>query len=128
MAETVILADTSLLIDFFRKTDKKNAQLFALVHQGYTFKVSAITIYEIYAGATLAQHQFWTDFLQKIETLPLDEHTASAAVRINNELKRKRKQIELADLFIAATAVANNLPLATLNLKHFNRVDGLQLI
>jgi len=126
MAEKVILADTSILIDFFRKSDKKNAKLLALVHQGYTFKVSSITIYEIYAGATLIQHQFWTDFLQKIKIIPFDE--ASAAVFINNELKKKRKQIELADLFIAATAVTSMLPIATLNIKHFDRVNDLQLV
>jgi len=43
-------------------------------------------------------------------------------------LKRKRKQIDLADLFIAATAVTNELPLATLNKKHFERVEILAII
>jgi predicted nucleic acid-binding protein len=49
-------------------------------------------------------------------------------VIINGALKRKRKQIDLADLFIAATAVTHHLPLATLNKKHSDRVDTLQLI
>lgn|SRR5690606_18362964 len=128
MAEKVILADTSILIDFFRKSDKKNARLLLLVQQGYSFKVSSITIYEIYAGATLIQHQFWIDFLQKIEVIPFDEKVASTAVLINNELKKKRKQIALADLFIAATAIKNMLPIATLNVKHFARIDDLQMV
>ncbi|GAA4461482.1 hypothetical protein GCM10023189_37000 [Nibrella saemangeumensis] len=50
------------------------------------------------------------------------------AVHINGLLKKKRKQIDLADLFIAATAVAHNLPIATLNKKHFERIDILQLV
>jgi len=33
-----------------------------------------------------------------------------------------------SDLFIAATAVVNELPLATLNRKHFESVDGLKLL
>jgi tRNA(fMet)-specific endonuclease VapC len=49
-------------------------------------------------------------------------------VDINNALKRKRKQIDIADLFIAATALSNNLPFATLNLKHFERIDNLQIV
>jgi len=53
---------------------------------------------------------------------------AQAAVDINNSLKRKRQQIEMADLFIAATAISNNLPFATLNKKHFDRIDGLRLV
>jgi len=50
------------------------------------------------------------------------------SVTINSALKKKRKQIDIADLFIAATAVAHNLPLATLNEKHFNRIDILNIV
>jgi tRNA(fMet)-specific endonuclease VapC len=47
---------------------------------------------------------------------------------MNKMLKRKRKQIDIADLFIAATAVTNKMSLATLNRKHFDRIDTLTLI
>ncbi|MBO9618779.1 MAG: type II toxin-antitoxin system VapC family toxin [Niabella sp.] len=60
--------------------------------------------------------------------LPFDKFVAKVAVDINKELKRKRKLIDIADLFIAATALANNLPLATLNKKHFDRIDNLDII
>jgi hypothetical protein len=53
---------------------------------------------------------------------------ARVAADINSELKRKRKHIAIPDLFIAATAMANNLPLATLNKKHFERIDRLAII
>lgn len=43
MANKIILVDTSILIDFFRKTDKSNAILVKLVKMGYIFKISAIT-------------------------------------------------------------------------------------
>lgn len=36
--------------------------------------------------------------------------------------------IEIPDILIAGTAIANNLELASLNVNHFNRVEGLQLI
>jgi tRNA(fMet)-specific endonuclease VapC len=49
-------------------------------------------------------------------------------VDISSALKRKRKQIDIADLFIAATAISNNLSFATLNLKHFERIDTLQIV
>ena len=66
--------------------------------------------------------------LQAITVIPLDEISVDTAVTINNILKRKRKQIDLADLFIAATAVAHNLSLATLNKKHFDRIDTLNIV
>jgi tRNA(fMet)-specific endonuclease VapC len=50
------------------------------------------------------------------------------AVDINNKLKLKSKQIDIADLFIAGIAMSNNMYFATLNKKHFERIDGLELI
>lgn len=128
MANKVILADTSILIDYFRKTDKANSAWIALFDQGYDFSISAITHYEIYSGATAVQLSFWQNVLQRTKVLPFDEIVAQVAVQINNSLKQKRKQIAMADLFIAATAISNNLPLATLNRKHFDRIDQLTIV
>lgn len=128
MADKIILTGTSILIDYFRKTDKNNSVLISLFGQGYNFTISAITHYEIYSGTTANQLTFWKSLLQRTKVLALDEIVAQAAVDINSELKRKRKQIEIADLFIAATAIANNLPFATLNRKHFKRIDSLNLL
>jgi len=128
MADNIILLDTSILIDYYRKTDKSNSVWVTLVQQGYEFTVSTITRYEIYSGATESQLLFWEELFQVVVTLPFNEVCVDTAVKINATLKRKRKQIDLADLFIAATAVAHNLPLATLNTKHFERVEELILV
>lgn len=128
MADRIVLVDTSILIDLFRKTDKANSKLVALIRQGYRFSISAITEYEIYSGATPLQIDFWNTLLDQIHVLPFDKSVVSTAVAINNSLKKKRKQIDIADLFIAATAMSNNLPFSTLNRKHFERIDGLQII
>jgi len=127
MADKIVLIDTSILIDYFRKTDKANSFLVALVKQGYDYCISSVTEYEIYRGALLGQIAFWDNLLQKVQVLPFDKAASRVAVDINAELKRKRKQIEIPDLFIAATAVANNLTLATLNKKHFERIGSLEL-
>ncbi len=128
MADKIVLVDTSVLIDYFRKTDKENASLVALVKQGFTYRISSVTEYEIYRGALLGQIAFWDNLLQKIEVLPFDKAASRKAVDINAELRRKRKQIEIADLFIAATALVNGLKLATLNKKHFDRIEALTLM
>ena len=128
MADKIALADTSVLIDYFRKTDKSNSFWVTLYDSGYDFYISAITEYEIYTGATQGQMSFWENVLEEIKVLPFDQAVVRVALEINNNLKRKRKQINLADLFIAATAIANGLPFATLNKKHFERIDGLDII
>jgi tRNA(fMet)-specific endonuclease VapC len=66
--------------------------------------------------------------LEAITVIPFDEATVDKAVEINTNLKRKRNQVALADLFIAATAISHNLPFPTLNRKHFDRIDELNII
>ena len=128
MADQIVLVDTSILIDFYRKTDKANSVWIALVRQGYQFSISAITKYEIYSGAFQSQLVFWDSIFQAITVIPFDESAVNAAVRINASLKRKRNQIALADLFIAATAVSHQTLFATLNRKHFDRIDELTIV
>jgi tRNA(fMet)-specific endonuclease VapC len=111
MAIKEIMVDTSVLIDFYRKTDKNNSLWISLARQGYGFSISTITKYEIYSGATQSQLEFWDSILEAIKVLPLDEASIDAAVEINSDLKKKRKQIDLADLFIAATSISNDLHL-----------------
>jgi tRNA(fMet)-specific endonuclease VapC len=62
---------------------------------------------------------------QAVSISPFDEMIVDIAVIMNSALKRKRKQLDLADLFFAATAAAHGLFFATLNTKHFDRIDTL---
>ena len=128
MADKIVLADTSILIDLFRKSEKANSKFVQLALQDFQIQISAITQYEVYSGATVAQLPYWDNLLEKINVLPFDKEVVKQAVIINKQLKQKRKQIYLADLFIAATAIANNLPFATLNRKHFERIDSLDIV
>lgn len=128
MADKITLVDTSVLINYYRKTDKANSIWVKLVRQGYRFSISAVTKYEIYSGATQSQLDFWDKVLQAIEVLPLDEACVDTAVSVNAALKRKRKQIGIADLFIAATALTHHLPIATINKSHFDRIDELEIL
>ena len=128
MADNVILVDSSILIDYYRKINKANAVWVSLIDKGYEFAISAITKYELYSGATQSQITFWDSILTAISVIPFDEGCVDTAMQINAVLKQKRKQIDLADLFIAATAMTNNLPITTLNKKHFERIDGLSVV
>ena len=128
MEGKIALLDTSILIDYFRKKDKSKTLLVYLSDHFEKFCISSIIEFEVYAGATGEQLSFWENILKEINVVPFDSKAAHAAVTIQAQLKGKRKTIDKADLFIAATAVANNIPLATLNLKHFELIDGLEII
>jgi tRNA(fMet)-specific endonuclease VapC len=128
MAQEVILLDTSILIDFYRKKDKEKTVWYGLLKKGLSFCISAVTKYEIYMGSTTDQMIYWNNVLKEIVVLPFDSEVVDKAVEINQQLKRKRKQIDMADLFIASTALANGLPISTLNKSHFERIEGLRLV
>jgi tRNA(fMet)-specific endonuclease VapC len=128
MADNVILVDTSIFIDYYRKTDKSKSAWINLIDRGYEFAISVITKYELYSGATQNQISFWDKIISTIIVIPFDESCVNTAVQINSSLKKKRKQIDIADLFIAATAVNLNLPIATLNKKHFERIDEITVV
>ena len=59
-----------------------------------------------------------------------DNKAVIKASEIYAALKREGKLIDERDLMIGAICIANNLPLATLNKKHFNRLKqfGLRII
>ena len=124
----IVCLDTSILIEYYRKKDKSKSLFFKLTKEYSMFAVSAITEYEIYSGSNSEQDKFWDDFFKMILILPFDSETNKIAVKVARELKSKNKSIEIPDLLIASAALRNNSKLATLNKKHFERVDGLELI
>lgn len=128
MADELILTDTSVLIDFYRKKDKRNAFFYKLTDSYTRFAVSVITEYEVLIGTKVESSGFWKLFFEKIIILPFDSTVNQLAVKIFRQLKADNKLIEIPDILIAATAMANNLSLATLNMKHFERAKGLNII
>jgi predicted nucleic acid-binding protein len=87
----------------------------------------AIVLFEVRAGLNEANQECLLGLLQKTVCLSFDIRTAEIAADISRTLRRNRIQVESSDLFIAATAIAHDLPLTTLNRKHFERIDGLIL-
>ena len=77
---------------------------------------------------TAFHRELWNSILEDLTVVPFTSPMALLACEIKRRLKAKNKQIELADLFIAATAMAYDLPLATLNRKHFEPIEGLKLL
>ena len=128
MENQIALLDTSILIDYFRKKDKSKTVLFKLQANYQSFGVSSITVFEIYAGAYDSQLVFWDNFFKDIHVIPFDANIALLSAKIDLQLNRSNRRITNADLFIAATAIYNNFHCATLNKKHFERIDDLQLV
>lgn len=122
----VICLDTSVMIEYYRKEKKEKSFLFRLaVH--YHFKIPSVVKYEIYRGDK-KDDDLWNVIFNSVEILPFDSQCAEIAAKIYKDLKLRNQLIESDDILIAATTMKNDLSLATFNKKHFDRINGLEII
>jgi predicted nucleic acid-binding protein len=89
----MILIDTSILIDYFRKQNKEKTILYHLFSKEEDLAISVITKYELMFGSNQQQDLFWIALLQKVHIISLDESIIDENVRIKKELKLKIKKL-----------------------------------
>jgi tRNA(fMet)-specific endonuclease VapC len=80
------------------------------------------------ASAKEDHQEFIENLFKDLTILPFDSRCAKEAKSIYCDLRSKNKLIELADILIASTAMANDLSLITMNSKHFGRIESLKTI
>ena len=94
--------------------------------------ISTITISEIIYGAEKSQrpdfhlNNLETILLPAVNIISFDTKAAYVCGRIRSELEKRGTPLDLADLEIASIAIANNLTLVTINVRHFERVPLLR--
>lgn len=128
MADKKLMIDTSILIDYFRKSDKEKSRLVQHFIGYQEIYISCITEFEIFNGATDTNKEFWDRMLSRMMIVEFDSKTAREAAKIVLEMKVKRKTRDKPDLFIAATAIVHDLHFDTLNIRHFAPIDRLKII
>jgi len=102
-----------------------------MVHIGLSqCKVSEISLAELYVGAYkrndikgMGQANY---IAQTFEIVRISSHLEDYA-KLRAGLERQGCKLDSMDLFIAASALAEDLTLVTHNTKHFSRVPGLKL-
>ncbi len=123
-----VLLDSSIIIDHLRKKDKSKSILYRITNKFELF-ISSITVFELYAGAIDELKQKDIEIiLNYINVIPFDLETAKKSGAIYIYLKKKNKVIEIRDIFIATTSILNNLPLITLNVSHFEKIDEINIL
>lgn len=126
--EPTFFVDSNILVTHLRQ--KIAPTVFDKARTAYgTPAVSEIVVFEIEVGARRAGRklEFQRSF-SGIKTVRLNRNVLIQAAIIQADLLSKNLVIGLADTFIAATALHYDLPLFTLNVRHFSRVSDLQLL
>ncbi len=69
MADKKLMVDSTILIDYFHKTDKNNSRLISHFKNYDLLYISSITEFEVINGATPAHLQFWNQMLSRFVIL-----------------------------------------------------------
>lgn len=121
------IVDTSVVISYLRNHTPA-VNIFELLVKNEAAQISSITVYELLLGEKAGADPQLQELLSFLPILPLDKAVAERAASIDRMLRRRGERIGVRDTFIAATALANGLPIYTQDVSHFSRIDDLQVI
>lgn len=123
---SLVVVDTDLVIDFLRGKGP-GAPLVRDLIASHRLRVTAITAFELRVGADFLARR--DDILRLVHSraFPLDSRSALRAGELAATLRGAGQDIGLADCLQAGICMNFDLPFATRNRKHFDRVEGLQL-
>jgi tRNA(fMet)-specific endonuclease VapC len=126
-----VLIDTSVLVDVERRGEALQERI------GETERVmSVITLSELLHGVQRADSEarrvrrqaFVEALIESVEPVLITPQIARVHAEIWARLEVQGNMIGAHDLWIAATAIGHDMPLATTNRSEFERVPGLSVI
>ena len=120
-----LVIDASVIVDYLRQRGKTGLMFLKLVENGEKMMVSSVTVAELYAGKSAqkggGQREKLDEVIAGIELIMPDHEMARRVGQAKYEWG-----LSLADAFVAALALQENLPLATLDRKAFAFIKKLK--
>ncbi len=118
-----ILVDTDILVDFLRGRAKAAAFVDDNMER---IVLSAVTVAELFAGVKGKEERSALEgFVSLFPVVPVDAGIARTGGLFKRDFGSSHG-VGLADALIAATALAENADLKTLNAKHYPMIKGLR--
>ena len=124
----MIVADTDVLIDALAGRQPVTDAVARALRQG-RLATTSVNAFELWSGSTSdAQHSKVSALLAATRILNLDAGAARRAASARLQLEASGRPIGMADYLIAGVCLSRGLPLLTRNRRHFERVEGLELV
>ena len=131
-----LLIDTSVLVDAERRKEQYEQMLPENERDQEEHSISVITVSELLHGVHRAtgedrrsfRRAFVEGLLARFEPIPITVEVARVHAETWAKLESAGEMIGVHDLWIAATALAHGLRLATKNAREFERVPGLSVL
>lgn len=122
MGSVDLLLDTNVLIKIWRGSSD-----FDSIVDRFTCGLETVVCVEFLQGVNHRQKKKADAFIDEFVFVPFSPEVSFKAVQLVREHSHL-KGMRLADALIAATCVEQDVPLLTLNTKHFDFVKGIKLI
>jgi predicted nucleic acid-binding protein len=125
-----LILETTFLVDLERELARGAsgpAQAFLEARKDARLHITFTVAGELAAGTSLSNRERWQRFVAPFRLLPFHEDVAWSYGQTYRYLREQGLLIGTNDLWIAATALAYDMPVATRNRRHFGRVPGLEL-
>ncbi len=119
--------DTNIIIDGLRQNKRAEKIFSQFENTDDHLFISSITIFELFSGKSSKdkkQNQAINDLLKYFTEVDINLKIAKIAGEIYRD---KIKDLGVPDYIIAATAIEIGAQVATLNLKHFQKIPGLSI-
>jgi tRNA(fMet)-specific endonuclease VapC len=123
----LVVVDTDLIVDFLRGRGFGSPLVRELLQQR-RLRLTAITAFELSIGADFLARRGDILRLVRRRTFAVDGAAAIRAGEIAAELRSAGQEIGFADCLQAGVCLRHDLPLATRNRRHLERVAGLRLV
>ena len=125
------LIDTDWIIDHFNQIEPITRKPEEMRPAGLA--VSIVSLAELYEGVLHSTNPTQSEavllrFLRSLSVLPIDEEICKTFGHERGKLRQQGKTVGDFDLLIASTSLRHNLTLCTNNRRHFDMVDGLQIV
>ena len=130
--EDKICLDTDFLINFLR--NKKDEVEFIKKNElNKDLATTYINVFELYYGAYKSSNKIENVkaviiLLNRLEILNLSNDSARKSAEVLAILEKEGKIIDFRDLLIGVIALVNNYSIKTNNIKHFNKIEGLNIL
>lgn len=122
MVNVDLLLDTSVLIKIWRGDAELYREILA-----FQCGVDTVVLLEFLQGVNRRQKSKADEFVAAFEFVPFTADISYRAVELIREYSHS-KGLRMPDALIAATSLELNIPLLTLNIKHFDFIKGIELI
>jgi predicted nucleic acid-binding protein len=127
----IYILDSDILIYFLKGKKEVIEQIISLPNNELHITIINYTelLYGIYNSNKITQNkEKILPFLDNFKILQFDKNSAKVFAKLKSKLKKEGNIIADMDLMIASITIANKATLFTNNMKHFKRVENLNIL